>query len=151
MRKLLVTLSLVISTMIVISANFDDRGVIKMLSGSTMVAGNTKTFGVQDVSDRTGILNIMVYGATTDDSLNVAVEILGMMSPNLSDTSKAIQIYSGTNHSSGGAVTFADTLDDDEMVPYLYARVTNNDVDSTVVLDAWIYMIQKEQTVILQK
>ena len=130
---------------------FNDRGVITIIDGVSMAAGGIATFGVIDVSDREAELCIMVHGSTPDDSLNATVEILGMMSPNLADTLKSIQVLSSTSLTAGGAVTFADTLDGDELVPYLYPRITNADADSTATLYAWLYMKQKNVNTFMQR
>jgi len=123
---------------------FNDRGVVTVVDGVSLSAGKARSKGVLDVSDREPELCVMVYGATPDDSLVVTVEILGMLSPNPADTSKAITLYSNTNHSAGGAVTFADTLSGTELVPYLYIRITNADTDSAFTCNSWIYMKQRD-------
>ena len=122
-----------------------------MFNSVTLAADGIRAFGVQDVSDREAELCIIIYGTTPDDSLNVTVEILGMMSPNLSDTSKSVQLLNSTSLTGAGAVAFADTLFGTSHVPYLYIRTTNADADSALTATGWLYMKQREATTIIQR
>lgn len=146
MKKLLATAIMIMALMTpeLQAEAFNTRGVITLVNSVSLSAGNKRSSNVLDVSDRDPELCVMVYGSTPDDSLVVTVEILGMFSPNLADTSKAITVYSSTNHSAGGAVTFADTLQGSEMVPYLFIRITNADADSAFTCNSWVYMKQRE-------
>lgn len=132
--------------------NFDSRGVWHPVSSVTLASGASVSFGIIDVTDREAELALGIYGTTPDDSLNVTVSILGMMSPNLADTAKSVTVYSGTTLTGGGMVVLPDTLVGDEMVPYMYGTITNADADSTLSgLDVWLYMIPRELTLIRER
>ena len=109
-----------------------------------MTKSTVVTFGPIDVSDRERELSFMVY-CSTSDSLNVTITLLGMMSPNASDTLKSLSIFSGTYHTINDAITIADTLNGNTQYPYIFGRVTNSDADSTLTgVNGWLYMRPRE-------
>jgi len=144
MRLLVLTALLVASN--VCAATFDDRGVWPAITDATLSSGQIQTIGVIDVSDREIYLNALVSGDTPDDSLNITLEWRGMMSPDLSDSGESVQIFTTTSLAADDAIAFADTLDDNQLYPYLMGRLTNADADSTLSnVNLWLYMYPREQ------
>lgn len=124
---------------------FDDRGVWHPVNGASMAKSAVTSFGPIDVSDRERELTFMVFGNSSDDSLTVKIDLLGMMSPNAIDTAKTLTVFTGTYRVFADAVTIADTLDDAEQYPYLFGRITNVDADSSLTgVHGWLYMRPRE-------
>lgn len=127
---------------------FDDRGVWYPMQTVTMEDSERVSFGVIDVSDREPELNILVYGEGPDDSLVFTLTIYGMMSPDIADTNKSVSIFSSTQNLDEGGIALADTLDSNQMFPYLYGNLYNiNNADSTY-FDLWFFMKQKDITLL---
>ncbi len=124
---------------------FDDRGVWNPVSGATLAGEAVVSFGPIDVSDRERELSFTVSGNSGDDSLTVKIDLYGMMSANASDTTVALEVFSGTYRVVTDAVTIADTLSGANQYPYLFGRLTNVDADSSIAgVDAWLYMRPRE-------
>ena len=143
--RFMTAIMLVLLPCLALAETFDDRGVWHPIDGATLAHGYRTTFGVLDVSDRDNVLNALVYGYTPDDSLNITLELRGMMSPNLADSGKSVQIFTTTSLKGDDAIAFADTLDDNQFYPYLMGRLTNADTDSTLSgVHLWLYMQPRE-------
>jgi hypothetical protein len=136
MRTLIAALmALLILTVPAHGEQFDSRGVWTPFSSATIAKSIRVTSGIIDVSGMESELCAMIYGATNDDSLNVTFELRGMMSPNIGDTTASRQLLTTTirvRPSTAGAQAISDTLFGTSKVPYIYARITNADVDSTL-------------------
>jgi len=127
---------------------FDDRGVWQAINAVTLEDSERVSFGVIDVSDRESELNILVYGTGPDDSLVFTLTIYGMMSADLADTNQSTSIFSSTQNLDEGGIALADTLDDNQMFPYLYGNIYNiNGADSTE-FDLWFFMKPRNVTVL---
>jgi len=143
MKWIVLTAMLISST--AWAATFNERGVWQPVSTATLAKNQTVTFGCVDVSDRKQELNVMVYGKTGDDSLNIILELRGMMTPNLSDSNLSVQTFTITKKTGGDVIAYADTLTGNQMYPYLMGRITNVDGDSTLRnVDVWLYMNPRE-------
>ena len=130
----------------VFAETFDDRGVWHPIQGVTLTAEYVQTVGVIDASDMQGELNVLISGGTANDSLQVTLEIRGMMSPNLADSALSVQIFTVTSAGADDAIAFADTLIGDELFPYLIMRLTNDDAyNSTTEVNLWLYMYPRER------
>lgn len=138
---------------LVLAAEFDNRGVWQAisLSSDSLAAGVQTISGIIDVSDREPELNIIVTGESPDDSLVIKLDLYGLATPNLADSADAVSIHSATSFVSATSLTFADTLDGDEMFPYLWIKLTNSDLDSTVSVDAYLYMKQRDITILQRR
>lgn len=143
MKKILIPVLIILCGFCYAADNqFDDRGVWHALNGISLAESTKTTFGLINVSGWGEELNIMVYGTTPDDSLVYTIDIYGMMSPNLSDTTKSVKIYTSTNNLGAGAKSHADTLNGNEMFPYLWGQLYNIDGDSTLTVDVWFHVKQ---------
>lgn len=133
---------------LIYASDFDDRGVWHAIKAVTLEDSEKVSFGVIDVSDREAELNILVYGEGPDDSLVFILTLYGMMSANIADTNKSVSIFSSTKNLDEGGVALADTLDDNQMFPYLYGNLYNiNNADSTT-FDLWLYMRPRDLSIL---
>jgi len=154
MKKLLFTICTFCTICTVVSAaEFDNRGIWHAIDDTDSLAHGVRTSsGIIDVSDREDELNVIVTGATpNDDSLVVTLEIYGLATPNLADTSNAVLIHNTSINEDGGGYAFADTLSGDEMYPYLWIKLTNDDSDESFLPDVYLYMKQKEITILQRR
>jgi len=142
-------LALLLICSVAIADDFNDRGVWHPVDRDTLAAGQVKTIGIRDVSDRENEITMLIHGTATTGSLKVWLRLYGMMSAVLKDTSEMIIIFDDSSAVvSDSTIVFADTLSGSEHFPHLYGRLANIHPTNTDTLSFYLYAKPKDVTIL---
>ena len=121
---------------------FDEYGRWEAVSTVSLSAGEYKIIGVAQTTNRDQEFNVCVYGDTGGDSLKFTLNVLGGMSFDLADSSKFKNLISSTVAQVKTTKTYAvsDTLEGNEMFPFMYLTIINDHADSSATYDVVVYM-----------
>ena len=134
----------------VFAQGFNERNVWEAFTTQTLAAGQIKTAGPRDMSDREKEFSVLVYGTTAGDSVKPWLRVYGMMTSDRADTVhmveiKALQESTGV---AGNTYVYADTLNGSEAFSHLYFRLANNHLSAAQIYSMWVYSVPRETTII---
>lgn len=147
MKRLILVVSLMFCMTAIADGTFNFYGVWHPVESVTLSAGERTSSGVISFMGREKYYNFLIYGVASD-SIYPQLDVYGMMTYNIADTSKAVLIGTTSEYTSGSTVSYADSLIDNEAYPFVWIRLTNNHPDSSAVFDVWGYAKPAEQTII---
>lgn len=147
MKRFVITVLLFISVTALAENTFDTYGVWHPVDTQTLSAGQAVSHGPITIHMREKYLNFLIHGAFSD-SMYPVLQVYGMMTYNLADTSKAALIGTSNTYTDAETVAFADTLDDNQLYPFIWIRLTNNHPDSSATYNVWCYNRPEIQTII---
>lgn len=117
---------------------FNQFGVWHAIENTALGAGQVVSAGPIDVTTGETEINVLLYCVATDTTW-VTLNVYGMMTYTLSDTTKGVLLGTKTEYTADSTVVFADTLEAGSAFPFLYIQVKNAHPSDADTIDAYVY------------